>query len=137
MGHEVATPATPQLAAGQVPRDLDLVVLFGSRARGTHGPSSDWDVGVCFHQAPEHPLRICALDPLLAQAMGCSSDAIDVVDLDQASYLLRRCVAEDGLPLFEREPGLFAAFCSRASRQWADWQHRQQKLNNERAHHKP
>ena len=64
--------------------------------------------------------------------MGCSSDAIDVVDLDHSSYLLQRVVAEEGALLFERRPGLFLNFTSRAIRQWADWCRREDKLQRER-----
>jgi hypothetical protein len=64
--------------------------------------------------------------------MGCPSDSLDVVDLDQAPYLLQRVVAEQGKLLFERQPGLFGSYCSKAIRQWADWEHRQQKLQRER-----
>ena len=130
---EGAEPAAVRLSDRQVPADVDLVVLFGSRARGTASLGSDWDVAIRFHPGDDQPLRICALDPLLAEAIGCSSDGIDVVDLDQASYLLQRCVAENGIPLFEREPGLFSRFCSRSIRQWADWQRRKEKLQRERA----
>ena len=133
MGPEVL-PAPPlRLTEAQVPDDVDLVVLFGSRARDHAHPSSDWDVGVRFHRPHQPLLHLCALDPVLARAIGCSSDAIDVVELDQVSYLLQRCGAEDGIALFERVPDLFTAFCSRAIRQWADWQRRQQKLAQERA----
>ena len=78
-------------------------------------------------------MRLYRLDVELAQLLGCSSDAVDVVDLDQASYLLQRVVAEHGQSLFARRPGLFGSFCSRAIRQWADWQRRQQKLAAERS----
>ena len=116
----------------RVPSDVNLVVLFGSRAHGTHTESSDWDLGVSFQQASEHPLRLYALDAELAEAMACSSDAVDVVNLDEAPYLLQRVVAEQGQLLFERQPGLFASYCSKAIRQWADWERRQEKLRRER-----
>lgn len=123
----------PTLDPAAVPRDLDLVVLFGSRAKGTATERSDWDLAVGIDPGSHDPLRLFSLDPELARALGCSSDAVDVVDLARASYLLQRVVAEDGQLLFERQPGLFATFCSRAKRQWADWSRRQTKLNQERA----
>ena len=84
--------------------------------------------------AQRHVLQEQAwLDAELAQSLRCSSDAVDVIDLDRSSYLLQRVVAEHGQPLFERRPGLFGSFCSRAIRQWADWQRRQQKLAAERS----
>ena len=116
-----------------LPSDLDLVVLFGSRAKGSANESSDWDLAVLLQPNPQDPLRLFGLDPELAGALGCSSDALDVVDLSRASYLLQRVVAEDGQLLFERQPGMFAAFKYRARRQWADWTRRQAKLELERA----
>ena len=133
MGSPPATSHQPtELTAQQVPNDVALVVLFGSRALGQAGPNSDWDVGIRFEHPPSDPLRLYRLDAELAEAMACSSDAIDVVDLDQAPYLLQRVVAEQGILLFERRPGLFHGTCSRAIRQWADWQRRQEKLSLER-----
>ena len=46
--------------------------------------------------------------------------------------LFRSVVAEQGQVLFERQPGLFAGYCSKAIRQWADWERRQHKLSRER-----
>lgn len=123
----------PRLDLTAVPSDLDLLVLFGSRAKGTATPHSDWDLAVLIQPNPHDPLRLFSLDPELARALGCSSDTVDVVDLACASYLLQRVIAEDGQVLFERRPGLFASFCSRARRQWADWTRRQTKLKQERA----
>jgi uncharacterized protein len=122
-----------KLLSADLPADLNLVVLFGSRAKGTATSNSDWDLGVRFGPGEADPMRLYRLDVELAQFLGCSSDAVDVVDLDQASYLLQRVVAEHGQSLFERRPGLFGSFCSRAIRQWADWQRRQQKLAAERS----
>lgn len=121
-----------QIEAGKLPDDVEMVVLFGSRAKGSAGASSDWDLAVRLRSEPTDPLRIYGLDLPLARALGCSSDAVDVVNLADASYLLQRVIAEEGKPLFERTPGLFASFCSRAIRQWADWQCRQAKLARER-----
>jgi predicted nucleotidyltransferase len=98
-----------------LPSDLDLVVLFGSRAKGSASESSDWDLAVLLQPNPQAPLRLFGLD------------------LSRSSYLLQRVVAEDGQLLFERQPGMFAAFKSRARRQWADWTRRQAKLELERA----
>ncbi len=122
----------PRISAEAVPADVELILLFGSRAKGTHAPSSDWDIGICFHQNPDQPLRLFELDPAIAALVGCSSDRIDLVDLAHSSYLLQRVVAEEGRLLFERRAGLHLAFCSRAIRQWADWCRREEKLNRER-----
>ena len=122
----------PLIHPESVPADVDLIVLFGSRAKGRQTPTSDWDLGITFRQKPNQPLRLFELDALLAPLVGCSSDVIDVVDLEHCSYLLQRVVTEEGRLLFERRPGLFLSFCSRAIRQWADWCRREQKLERER-----
>ena len=127
----------PRIPPDAVPADVDLILLFGSRAKGTHAPSSDWDIGISFHQNPDQPLRLFELDALIAPLVGCSSDRIDLVDLEHSSYLLQRVVAEEGQLLFERRPGLHLNFCSRAIRQWADWCRRDEKLNRERELLKP
>jgi predicted nucleotidyltransferase len=119
----------PKLDPSAMPADLKLVILFGSQAKGCASPSSDWDLGVLFMPGINDPLRDCRMDFPLAQALGVNSDAVDVVDLERASYLLQGVVAQEGLPLFEREAGSFASFASRAHRQWADWSLRRQRLN--------
>lgn len=127
------TTSLPHLNPQEIPADIDLIVLFGSRAKGTDTRSSDWDVGVSVQSRLETPLRLFELDTVVASLLGCSSDALDLVELEHCSYLLQRIVAEEGQLLFERTPGLFCSFCSRAIRQWADWSRRESKLAQERA----
>jgi predicted nucleotidyltransferase len=119
----------PKLDPAAIPPDLKLVILFGSQAKGAASPSSDWDLGVIFMPGIKDPFRDCRMDLPLAEALGVNSDAVDVVDLERASYLLQGVVAQEGLPLFEREAGSFASFASRAHRQWADWSRRRQRLS--------
>ena len=118
--------------ASRLPPELQLVVLFGSRARGEAAANSDWDLGVTFKPGnDQNPLRDCALDLPLAQALGINSDAVHVVDLRRSSPLLQRNAARDGQPLYEAAAGAFADYCSLALRQWDDWQQRQQRLNRD------
>jgi predicted nucleotidyltransferase len=119
----------PKLDPAAIPPDLKLVILFGSQAKGAASPSSDWDLGVIFMPGIKDPFRDCRMDLPLAEALGVNSDAVDVIDLERASYLLQGVVAQEGLPLFEREAGSFASFASRAHRQWADWSRRRQRLS--------
>jgi len=119
----------PKLDPAAIPPDLKLVILFGSQAKGAASPSSDWDLGVIFMPGIKDPLRDCRMDLPLAEALGVNSDAVDVIDLERASYQLQGVVAQEGLPLFEREAGSFASFASRAHRQWADWSRRRQRLS--------
>jgi predicted nucleotidyltransferase len=92
----------------------ELVVLFGSRARGRANEHSDADIGV-----------LCA-------AGGCDLDAvhdalrseahIDVVALDDADPLLLHEVAVDGRPLYVSRPGAWEEFRLRAFKLYWDTQ---------------
>lgn len=93
---------------------LELLLLFGSRARGAAAGSSDWDFGY---------LAATALDAdwllaLLVEATG--SDRVDLVDLQRASGLLRHRAAVDGRVVFEARPGLADDFRLNAARFWCD-----------------
>jgi predicted nucleotidyltransferase len=95
-------------------RDLELLVLFGSAARGRAGTRSDVDVAVLTQGVPD-------LDGLhLSLAPKLKTDRLDIVDLRRAGPLLAFEVARTGLVLFERSPGLFRQFQSLASRRYAD-----------------
>ena len=76
----------------------DLLLLFGSQARRTAGPDSDVDVAILATQ------RIDDLGPL-GQALG--SHNLDVVWLEEASWLLWQEAFRDGIPLYQRTPNLF------------------------------
>ena len=90
-----------------------LIVLFGSAARDRAAPG-DLDVGIrC-----DGPLDAVGATNRLIQLLGVQ--AIDVADLRRAEPLLLALAARDGIPLYEAEPGAFAAFASLAARRFAD-----------------
>lgn len=91
-----------------------LAVLHGSRARGDHGPASDWDIGVL----TDGGVDLAALSADITAALG--TDAVDVVDLGRASALLRYRAARDGVALLERTPDAFLEFRIEATRFWCD-----------------
>ena len=83
---------------------LELLVLFGSRARGESHPGSDWAFGY---------LATAELDPdaLLARlVLLLDTDRIDLVNLERTNGLLRFRVASEGQTLFESRPGTFDDF---------------------------
>ncbi|MFL6232306.1 MAG: type VII toxin-antitoxin system MntA family adenylyltransferase antitoxin [Thermoanaerobaculia bacterium] len=83
---------------------LDLLLLFGSRARGESHPGSDWDFG--YLAGPE--LDSYALLARLVLLLG--TDRIDLVNLNRTNGLLRFRVAAEGQTLFESRPGAFEDF---------------------------
>jgi len=94
--------------------DIDLLVLFGSRAAGHATSRSDLDLALrCSGPADLETWHV-TLAPL------CATDRLDLVDLRRAGPLLAFEVARTGRPLFERTPGAFHAFQALASRRYAD-----------------
>jgi predicted nucleotidyltransferase len=93
---------------------LELLLLFGSRARGDAHSDSDWDFGY---------LAGAAFDPdnfLARLVLGLKTDRIDLVNLGPTSGLLRYRVAAEGQPIFEKNPGAFERFWFNAVSFWWD-----------------
>lgn len=94
---------------------LRMLVLHGSRARGTAHDRSDWDFANEADKDFDPDGLLAALADLL------KVDRIDLVDLNRAGALLRHRVASDGIVLFECEPGLFRRFWFDAVHTWCDF----------------
>ena len=91
-----------------------MLVLHGSRARGSAHAHSDWD----FAYEAEAGFDTDGLLVTLADLL--KADRIDLVDLSSAGALLRHRVARDGVVLFERAPGRFQQFWLDAVHTWCD-----------------
>jgi predicted nucleotidyltransferase len=101
-------------AAARREASLELLLLFGSRARGDSHPRSDWDLG--FLAGPGFDV-----DGFLAKAvLLLGSDRVDLVDLAHASGLLRFRAAAEGRVLFQSEPDRFDRFWFEAVSFWCD-----------------
>ena len=93
---------------------LDLLILFGSRARGDARPGADWDFGYLADTTADVPGLLAALVEVL------ENDRVDLVDLGRASGLLRYRAARDGVPVYETTPDLFDRYRLQAARFWFD-----------------
>jgi predicted nucleotidyltransferase len=93
---------------------VELVVLFGSVARGRSRPDSDLDVAVRCDGPGDPDALYLLLAPRLATSL------LDLVDLRRASSLLAFQVARHGQVLYERDAGAFRSFQSLASRRYCD-----------------
>jgi predicted nucleotidyltransferase len=95
---------------------LRLLLLFGSRARGDEGASSDWDFGYVGSESLD-PDRLLGG---LVDAVG--SDRLDLVDLRRAGAQLRFRAARDGAPLVDVDGREFSRFWFDAVSFWCDMQ---------------
>lgn len=99
---------------------LDLVVLFGSHAKGRPRAGSDVDVAVRVRPGrrwteedkPQIAARVAAAFPKTVE--------VDVSFLNDAGSMLLFEVARSGQPLFEGEPLTFWQFQSYAARRYDD-----------------
>jgi hypothetical protein len=93
--------------------DVEFAVLFGSRARGTAGVSSDIDLAV----------RLVRGDPLAlaARLERMVGHCVDIVDADAAPPQLRHEIGREGVVLVERVPNTWADYRARAMLDWWDW----------------
>lgn len=95
-------------------RDIRLLVLHGSRARGEAGPGSDWDFGYLADPGADLGALAVAITSMLR------TDRVDLVDLATTSALLRYRTARDGVLLLEREPDTFLQFRLEVTLFWCD-----------------
>lgn len=102
-----ATPFLAELRGVLAGRpEIELAMLFGSRARGVATPGSDADVAVLGS----------GLD-LLSLAADLTHGAqieVDVADLARAGFPLLQAILRDGIFLHESRPGAAARWRTRA-----------------------
>jgi predicted nucleotidyltransferase len=93
---------------------LELLLMFGSRARGEAQAESDWDFGYLATDG----FDATALLSAIVESLG--TDRVDVVDLRRASGLLRYRAARDGQVMYEAHPRLGERFRLEAAQFWCD-----------------
>lgn len=99
---------------------LDLIVLFGSRAKGRAVAGSDTDIAVRAIKRPWGDWNWeFEVEAALADAIRVNGE-VDVVFLNGASPLLMFEVASSGQVLYEGEWGTFSDFRSYAARVYYD-----------------
>lgn len=106
--------AALQEALRHRPGGLDLLVLFGSRAREESVSTSDWDLAYL----ATADLDADGLLAVIVTQVG--ADRVDLVDLARASAQLRYRVATDAVVVFERRRDVFATFWMDAVSYWLD-----------------
>jgi predicted nucleotidyltransferase len=114
MATELEAIAAELRDIGQALPDLELLVLFGSRATGRATRRSDVDVAVRARDVADLDALYVALAPRFR------TDRLDLVDLRRAGPTLSFQIARQGVLLYERCPGSFREFQSLASRRYCD-----------------
>jgi predicted nucleotidyltransferase len=102
-------PDLTQSLAGEVSsrvHGLVALYLFGSRARGDAGPDADLDLGLLAHGKLDPIERWKLQEDLAARAHA----NVDLVDLRQASTVMRMQVLRDGALLVDAHPSERQAF---------------------------
>ncbi|MCW3488910.1 type VII toxin-antitoxin system MntA family adenylyltransferase antitoxin [Dethiobacter alkaliphilus] len=104
--------------------NIDLAMLFGSRATGTARENSDFDVAILLDRRiyPADTLARggCKRTILLNLVDYLASSRIDLVVLNDASSFLVYQIIQTGQVLYEKNPAEFARLASLAIRQYSD-----------------
>lgn len=98
-------------AIAEAAGDIEVLVVFGSFARGDANAASDIDIAV--QGGDIEQLRIDLMRQL-------QTDRVDLIDMRRAPPLLAMAIAKDGRVVFEKTPGSFTAFVSLSFRRYCD-----------------
>jgi predicted nucleotidyltransferase len=99
---------------------LDILLLFGSRARGTARPDSDLDVGILTRSQDSNDRRYLQADVAVALAHLAPEGRVDVVLLDEANDVLRQRAMVEGRLLLCRDPIAWRDLRVRTMREYGD-----------------
>jgi predicted nucleotidyltransferase/biotin operon repressor len=98
---------------------LNLLILFGSRAKGTYSEESDWDFAVLYDEILRAEYEKGGWDWLriwniLEDVFDLPEGKVDCVILNDCSNILAHSIARDGKLLYEKGPGMFEQFKQQA-----------------------
>ncbi len=82
--------------------DIEIALLFGSRARGDSHEHSDWDIAIQFKDNTDGWHNLGAQEEvrhLLAKALAVNNDQIDLVDLYRGGLGINASIVEEGIPI--------------------------------------
>lgn len=97
-----------QRVLGVAPDDINLIVIFGSRARGDHSEQSDLDIAIgtsLKDKEQRFNLRLQVISLLEGP-----KQPIDVVILEDSNWTLRHRIARDGVVIFQKNEDTWANF---------------------------
>jgi predicted nucleotidyltransferase len=108
------------LRAAETLPGIAVLVLFGSRAQGTHRPDSDLDVAVLPDTTDSRARRYLQADLAVALADLAPDGRADVILLDEAPDFLRQRIMETGRVLINRDNEAWKELRVRTMREYGD-----------------
>ncbi len=108
------------------PDDINLIAIFGSRARGDHSEHSDLDVAVSTSIQDEKQrfqLRLQIISRLEGPGL-----SVDVVLLEDANWALRYRIAKDGAVIFHKDSDSWSNFIEEVLIYYPDYRYFEQRF---------
>lgn len=108
------------------PDNINLIVIFGSRARGDHSKHSDLDLAVSTSfqdKEKRFKLRLQVISLLEGP-----EQPVDVVLLEDCNWTLRHQIARDGVVIFQKTEDSWANFIEEVLIYYPDYRHFEQQF---------
>ena len=99
---------------------IAVLVLFGSRAQGSHRPDSDLDIAVLPDTTDSRARRYLQADLAVALADLAPDGRVDVILLDEAPDFLRQRIMVTGRVLLNRDNDAWKELRVRTMREYGD-----------------
>ncbi len=92
----------------KINQDIDVVWLYGSRAKGNYGKDSDYDLAIAFNTFPKDSLERRLRPEILSidwgNALSISSDMISIADINLIPVSLAWEVISEGKLILVKDP---------------------------------
>jgi len=106
---------------------IEFAYLFGSRAIGTAGSRSDWDIAVYYGKSRKiSPWRRFYLEAELSRELGAEAQVIELNSLESPLLLFE--VVNTGIPVTDRKPASRIIFEARVLSLYHDWRYFQDRV---------
>lgn len=101
---------------------VDVLWLYGSRAKGNHQPDSDYDLAVAFNHFPDDAWEKRLQPEMLAlewaDALGLATDRLSVADINHIPLPLAYAIINTGKPLLVKNALRLAREENRVTSMW-------------------
>ncbi|MHA1137419.1 MAG: type VII toxin-antitoxin system MntA family adenylyltransferase antitoxin [Candidatus Thorarchaeota archaeon] len=88
--------------------EIDLIVVFGSQARGDNSEHSDLDIAISTSLQEKEQRFKLRLE--IISILEGPEQPVDVVIIEDVNWTLRHCIARDGVVIFQKKDDTWANF---------------------------